>query len=311
MLRPLNRSWLAVVVLLLGLLIAGASCDSDDREPGAPAGTGDGTPVADFTEPTPGGEADEDEDVESNATVPPASADDGTPSTSGLPAPDAEGTPATVAERTVTPDSDAVGPQGEGMFPEVGQVTTALENFTLTIAGTHDIGTANTDATGIDLLYQQSAPEVFYILVDGDDQFDVEAWQMDDQLLFRDGEEISEAPPEVAEEFDIGSYLSTLPEVERIPDAEEVGNEDVAGLETTHYSVPADEALQYMPGMDDADVGDTEGSIEIWYAEEDDIVARIVVDLTWTNADDSDGSTNLEYVLADISSTADVQPPQE
>lgn len=85
--------WQSLVVRV-GLLIAGVSCDSDDREPGAPAGTGDGTPSADFTEPTAGRDEDDQRDVESNATVPPASADDGTPFTSGLPAPGAEGAPA-------------------------------------------------------------------------------------------------------------------------------------------------------------------------------------------------------------------------
>lgn len=198
------------------------------------------------------------------------------------------------------------------MFPAVGEVTTVLENFTLRITGTVNIGTEGADSRSeLELDYQQSEQNTFYMRIVDDEESDFEVWHVDGQLMQRGEDGISEGTPEFADDVDVHSYLSVLPEVERISDAEEVGSEDVAGLSTTRYSVPADDALQYMPGMQDVDTSDAEGFIEIWHAEEEAIGARIVVDLTWTNADDSEGTADMEYVLTNIGTTADVELPQD
>lgn len=55
--HPFARYRIGVVSLFAVclLVVAAAACtDDDDRDPGAPAGTGDGTPAGEFGVPTPG-----------------------------------------------------------------------------------------------------------------------------------------------------------------------------------------------------------------------------------------------------------------
>jgi hypothetical protein len=321
------RNNIRIVALIAAamLMIATACTDDSDRDPDAPAGTGAGTPSADFGTPSPepGEEEEEGGDevqgtsatVETEVTVPPSDTDDGTPGTSNLPSPQSTGTPVQVAERTVTPDSEAVGPQGQAIFPDIRSNVPDLENFTLTITGEIDITEQQDDsATQVNLDYSRSAPDTFYLFFEGDTQEDdipLETWQIGDQFWIREEGEINEASEGIADGFDISSYLSMLPDVSRISDAEHIGEEEVEGRTVQHYEIPADEAVGVLPGMEDADVSDAEGAIEVWVAEDEQIILRMVVDLQWTGANDEENSMDLEYQVTDIGETEDIQPPQE
>lgn len=316
-----NRVFILSLIAVAMMIIATACTgDDDDREPGARSGTGSGTQVADFTTPTPEeGEDEQDESVPGpdktvvpDATVPPAGADDGTPSTSGLPAPESTGTPAPIAERTVTPDAEGVGPQGELAFPDVRSGVPDLENFTLSITGEINIVEQQEGSpASVDLNYEQSAPDTFYLFYDGDDEFVVEVWSVGDQMWITEEGEITEATDDIANQFDVGAYMSMLPEINRITDAEQAGEEEIEGYTATHYVIPAEDAISTLPGMQDAEVNNAEGSIDVWIVEDEELILRMLVDLQWTGADDSENSMNLEYQVTNVGETEEVQPPQD
>lgn len=306
------------LLLAVALLIFAVACTDDpDREPDVPAGTGDGTPVADFLTPTPNGE-EQDEDaapgpdvtIVPEATVPPADADDGTPSTSDLPAPEGTGTPAPVAERTVTPDAEAVGPQGELLWPDLSVEAPDLENYTMTITGEIRMADAagRTDSP-IELTYQRSAQDTFYMLYEGDDDFTVETWRIGEQFWIREDDEVNEVGEEMADAFDVNAYLTMLPQIGEVSEAEMVGEEDIAGRTATHYEIPAEEAISVMTGARDAGVHDADGRVEVWIDEEENVILRMVVDLQWSDDADNDNLVDLEYTISDIGETEDVQPP--
>jgi hypothetical protein len=315
-------------ILSILILVVAVACtdDDDDRDPGAPAGTGEGTPSADFGVPTPDPDATPDPEEtpehyfggaerEPGERLTPEAAPPDPDATPPLPAPE---TPIDepLAERTVTPDTDVVGPEEEGIFPDVRAEGLPFDNYTMTITGEINVTPTDVDENGpatIDLRYEQAAPDSFYLMFDGDDEFVVETWRDGDQLWVRDPDEdvVMENTDELAADFDISVYLTMLPEIDRITDAEEVGQEEIDGRTTTQYTIPAAEAVQYMPGMQDIDFHDAEGSMDIWLAEDENAVMRMTVDLTWMDANDNENSVEIEYEITDIDETADIEVPEE
>ena len=317
-----NR-FLIVSLLAIAMTILATACtgDDDNRDPDAPSGTGSGTPVADFGTPTPeDGETDEgpdtvqepDSSVVPQETGEPVGDDDGTPGTSGLPTPGAVETEVSVGERTVTPDSEAVGPQGEQEFPDIRSNVPELDNFTLTITGEISIVDEQNDSpASVDLNYQQSAPNTFHLYFDGDDDQVVEVWNIDEQMWIRQDGEVTEATEELSEGFDIASYLGMLPDLSTISNAEPTGEEEVQGRATNHYVIEAEDAIRSLPSMQNAEVNDAEGSIELWVDAEEEQVIRMVVDLQWTDANDSENYMDLEYQVTEIGETEEIQLPEE
>lgn len=299
------------ICFLAGIMLLAAACSDDDdivAEPDVPAGTGSGTPEQDVPEGTV---AEQGTSVISEETE----AADETPGEELQP-PDPESTSLPLADRTVTPDDPGVGPQDEGMFPDIRAAAPELENYTLTITGEIDSAAAGDDESSmIDLDYKQSDPETFHLSFDGRNVADgegenvVEAWQVDNQMWIRDEGQVEEAPDEFAGSFDISSYLSMLPEIERISDAEEVGQEDVNGRTTTRYSVSGSEAVDYLPDTLAADVDEGEGTIDVWVDDEDGVVLRMTADLTWSSAEGDESTYQVQYEVTAIGETDEITVP--
>lgn len=303
-----KRFFVLTVVAITTLLLATAciddATDDPDRETGAPVGTGDGTPAGTFGTPTAEDGEGDDED-----TVP---GPEGTvvPEATVEPNDDEHSTPVSVAERTVTPDSDDVGPQGEPMFRSLDAQIEDLDNFTLTVTGqTAFQAVDDTEPIDVDLTYQQSSPDTYY-MHNASGEFDAEIWSVDGEIWIQDEDGVQEATNGIPEEFDVTVYLTMLPEVDRISDAEHVGQEERDGRTTEHYTIPADEAIAYMPGLQDAAPEDAEGSLDIWVDEEEDLIVHMVTDIRWADADGNELAIDLEYTLSDIGETEEISPPE-
>jgi hypothetical protein len=238
--------------------------------------------------------------------------DNATPDGEGLPEPQATTSPLALAERTVTPGDSATGPDGD-IFPDIRTQGPDLDNYTLTLVG-EIVSTEEAtqdQPTNVDLTFEQSDSETFHLLFDAADQFVVEVWSVEDQMWIREEEGINEASDEFADAFDIGVYLSILPEIEGISDAEETGEEEIEGRTTTHYTVPAESAVRYLPSADESQIQDPQGSIEIWLDETSNTVLRLIVDLTWMDAEGGENSNQSEYNVTSIGETEENEIPNQ
>lgn len=308
--RPARMSLFSLMVI--AILIVAVGCERDGNDP--PAGLGSGTPDHEVEQETSVPAVNSDE---TSGTVVPqvteeSEAADETPGEEGLPPPNPEGTQLPLADRTVTPDSGAVGPQGEALFPDVDVVEPNFENYTLTVTG--DVPATEDEETGdtaIDLMYEQSAPDTFHLLFDGADEFAVEAWQISDQMWIRnEGGTVEEATEDLAEAYSVSSYLTMLPEVNKVSEAEEIGEEEIDGRAVTHYSIPADEAIRNLPAAENGEAEEPEGSVEVWIDDEQNVI-RMTVDLTWMDAGQNEQAMQLDYDVTAIDATEDVEAPAQ
>ncbi len=318
-----------IVILALVVMVA---CVDRERDPDAPSGTGPGTPFSEFrtpspaptvaSSPTPTPQLPVDYGLEGKPRV---GGDPGTPGARLTPLVTPEGTftlpedvedpepqgtgtlqpPTRVAG---TPGVATPGPAGGGLFPSVRAQLPNLENYTLTFDGEFSYNAEmEVEASKMSLRYEQSAPGTFHLL--STNSVVVEIWSVNGTMWIRDSEGIKEAPEGFAESFDVTTYLTHLPQIERLSRAEEVGEEVIEGRTTTHYRVSAEDAVQVLPYVDPIRVKGPDGSMDIWLDEADQLVLRMIVDLTWVEVQEDESYSRSTYNISAIGETEDIEPP--
>lgn len=143
----------------------------------------------------------------------------------------------------------------------------------------------------------------------GDDAIDIEVWSLADATYIAEsGGTPVELPGSMASEFAPTNLLVIVPPVETLAVAEEVGQEDVNGRSATQYRVEAEDAAVIL-APEGAEINDAEGDMNIWIDDELGIVLQMTADVTWTNADDTDASVVIDYMVSDVGETDDIEAP--
>lgn len=324
---------LAPALLVLALIAACGSDDDDD--PTATTGSSGGTTEATSTSAdatTTGTAADgmttataEDDPATGTAddgmTTATADDDDATGTADGD---DATGT-ADDGTATGTAEDDATGTaedDGSGTgtadsgstddpLAELGDVT-ALENYTLVAEGSFNFTAAGAQAFTMEV--QRSAPDNYRFLVDILDLTTMEVWAVTDTMYIQmDGgttEDVPFTPEDTTGQFNPSFYLTQFQQPELFSTAELVGDEEINGRATTHYTFTAEQWAEATTelGMMVEEVGGEGG--DIWVDNELSVIVRMNTDLSWT-----DGTTGetfeqiMTWDVTDIDETEPVEPP--
>lgn len=254
----------------------------------------DTTPESDMTPETDGTET-------ADGTAPADS--DSTPEATADTTPDAMSTP----DGTGTPDTDA--PMGE-----IGELTTEVSNFTLNFNGDFDNVPDDTGAyftATMEMFLQQTSQDIYHLrfVTTGDEAAELEMWSLEDATYIAEsGGEPIPLPPGTAGQVAPTDTLMIVPPIGTLENAEEVGEEEVDGRTATHYSVAPEDAATILVSQN-VEVSNPEGEMDVWIDEELDIVLRMTSNVTFENADGSEGAVQIDYEVTDIDATEEIEAP--
>jgi hypothetical protein len=193
-----------------------------------------------------------------------------------------------------------------------------LPNFTLT--ANYDFQGTSADPESSDGTFamdiEQSAVDNYHTKIDtGDPTEAIETWRDGDNTWVSYGGEITQMPEGTDPSlYSPASFLNQVPDFEEQLKPTKVGEDNVSGRKTTHYKANAEQFLDLMSESDDTGylngATNEDGKVEIWIDKELQIIMKLDVDVTWTNADGTPGKAVETYLISDIGSTDKVAPPQ-
>jgi hypothetical protein len=314
------RYTLFAVSTLFVLILAACGGGDDDATATPAAANTPAAAAATPTQPTAAGTPDPGT-PEATATVAAA-----TPTTAPASPPAVTPTvAATPTERAATPTTQAVAPT---MTPGVGATATIdpedpfadiemldpelLPNFTMSFRLSATGISEEEDLESMILEIQQSEIDNYHMRFEGDGVV-VEAWQIDGiSYLRQDDGSILEVPAEAgAGFFSPSMFLTVMPALDPELRAARVGEETVNGRQTTHYRITGADYLALSEFFGTGEVpSDISGDVNVWIDNELNIMIRQNADITWTNADGTQGNFDAEYEIRDIGTTPRVEAPQ-
>ena len=280
---------IAIIAITTILSACSISGDSDDPDPSP-------TEVADIA-PT----ATDAPDVPTATTEPTATATaTTTPTSTATPEPTATATATPSPTPTATPIPIVQNPFADAPSPDL-----VLENYTITYFGEFD--TENTDPETLDLFVEQSSPAHYHLRAGTE----VELWVIEDATYFRNPEDGSVF--QIPSAVDPGlispaAYLIQVPNPANVPQALEVGTDEVEGRPATHYSVSGD-LIALFNQAEDQTVNDPEGEINVWIDQELGFVSKMDVDMEWTDETGVRQSAIIDLVVSMVGTTAEISAP--
>lgn len=228
------------------------------------------------------------------------------------PAPTATVSPTPTASPTPTVTSTPTPEIVELPFGSVARPETTLTNYTVAYTAEFTGGGATEDGT-IDLLIEQSAPDAYHLLIrsEGAAASLTEYWFVAGRAYFRgvDGQVFEVTGSVDPSTFSPSAFLITVPSVTGIPRAERGEVELVEGRETTYYSVEAEDTAQFAAPQDGSGFNNPEGELEVWIDNQQNFVAQMSANLSWTDNAGGDHSMAIEYRVSRVGSTPQVNPP--
>lgn len=224
---------------------------------------------------------------------------------------------ATRAEPTATEDDDVTPTAEEGEDQvDIGDYTTIdpelLPNFTLMF--TFDVtGVPDQEDTHLDLEIQQSSVENYHLRLGAADT-EIETWLVDGtSWVAEPGGGVTEIPGgEDSGLFSPAMFLQQVPTIDPAMQAELVDDDDeVSGRSTSHYRVSGMDMMTFTNYLQGAEAdADVQGYADIWIDNELRIMIKQTSDITWTNADGSEGAFLYDFLIDEIGSTPPVTAPQ-
>ena len=209
------------------------------------------------------------------------------------------------AEATATATAAPEAPVGEivPLDPE------AIPNYSLTIrlAAT---GLGGPGDSTFDYDIQQSATDRYHLKADSSGT-NLEIWKIGDQAFIAQAGGEPAPLPEGSDTalFSPVTFLQVIPPIDAAANAQDLGTETIDGRSARHYRLSADDYLNGVPFLGEQEFSDAEGQLDIWVDDELKTPLRQQGEVTWTNADGSDGRFTIDYQLTAIGSTPDVQAP--
>lgn len=286
------------MVLSLAILTAcGGGGDSDTEEVVDPTVTV--APAGPTATSTAEGEAEDEPTATPEATNTPEATATTTPSPTPVPP---TATPTNTPTPTATPLPTVTAP-----FSETRPLGEALTNFTLDYSARFD----GTDETGsVDLRIAQAREDSYHLQVaTGGEQ--TQAWRVNEVIyVLGPGGAAVELPAVVDQNlYAPASFLALVPDLSMIESATVLGeNVDVQGRDTTHLEIDPAIAAAFRPSQ--SEVGDdVEGTFEVWVDNELGIIIQMDVDVSWTEAAGETQTIGIDYLVTNINSTPEAQPP--
>ena len=219
-----------------------------------------------------------------------------------------EPTATTASDPTSTTSADVSTPTDEEFEDFETLDPEALPNFSLRMSY---IATnlAETPQTTVTFQIEQNAVDNYHINMDADGEV-LEMWTVGGRSWISESGEVIESPSGPL--FRPSDLLSTTEVLPEELDAEREGEEEVNGRETTKWVVDAEDYVEMAQedGSIPSGATDAAGEMAVWIDNELNIMIKSEADVTWTNADGTDGSLLYDYEIYDIGSTDEVQSPQ-
>lgn len=290
-----RRRFIAFIAgLTLMLLLAGCSIGGDDAT--STATSAPSAPTATST-------------VETSASPTEAEASPETASPTTSASPTAAASPTRSASPTVAASPTATAAP-ESAIGEIVQLdANQVPNFTLAI---------NIQASGIGgpgdvtIAYQidQSATDRFHLKANNSGTA-LELWKIgEDSYIAQAGGDPARQPEGTDTTlFSPATFLQIVPTVPAETNAQDLGTETIDGRTTQHRRISAELYLQQASFLGGTAVTHPDGELDIWIDSELKTPLKMEGDLTWTNADGSDGKFNIDYQLTQVGSTPEVQAP--
>lgn len=296
------RSRLRLFFVLAAFLVVFGACsfggdDDDDGDETPTSTTVSGVETATSTaEPT---ETEPTEEPTATATETATATATSTPEPTNTPTPSPTPSP--------TPEPIVTDPFGSIQLPD-----TVLQNFTLEYSTSSSGGEQSRGSLGIYI--EQFNPNQFYVRTEGDEVSGVEAveiWVTADATFFRPpGGEVSEIPGAMDSTlFSPGAYLILTPDLSDVPEATDLGTEEVNGIVTRHYRFDAEDMDDDTALPEESELTDPQGEVDVWIDEERGIAIRMEGDVSWEDENGERIELELFYELSAIDSTAEIQPP--
>jgi len=313
-------------VLLLAFSVACGGDDDDSNSSASTAAspTAKSTPVTSAaTSTTAGGAAG------GSATTSAASP---TTAEASATATKAEGTATTAeasateeeASATATEEASPTGQAGatetsssDDPLADVQQINPEdLPNFTMTFTFDSQGMTDTTQNGVVSADVEQASPENYHIKFESSGQTAVEVWRVGDTYYSDFGTGITSQPASDGTElFTPTTLVSTVPQIEDMPGVENKGTDRIEGRKTTHYFMNGQDYIQSAIDEGQGSSGlegatDAAGGIDFWIDNDLKILLKGDGDITWKNADGSDGEFKYNLAITDIGNTAEVTAPQ-
>lgn len=290
--RFLVASLVGVVVLLLG---AACSVGGGSKTPTATTAASVASPPASATaaaSPTHHASPVAGSPVAGSPTA-------GSPSAS----PTIPATPTRAASPTATRIPEAPIGEVQTLDPE------KIPNFSMT-ASLETTGIGGSGDSTLEYVIQQSSADRFHLKVNGTGTT-LEIWKIGDQsFIAQSGGEPAPLPEGTDTAlFSPTTFLQVIPPIDAGSNAQDLGAEKIDGRPARHYRLAADDFLKGGVFVGEQTVSNAKGQIDIWIDDEFRTPLRQQGDLTWTNADGSDGRFKIDYQLTQIGSTPEIQPP--
>ena len=275
-------------ILLAAVLLSGCIVGTDDDDP---------TPTSESRE-TPTEAASPSPQVTATATTQPSPE-----------APTATTAPATATTTPTPRPTSTATPIPTEPLGEIAPINPiALENFTLST----DIslrGIPGQSDFVLNLLILQASPSHYYVKSTTGGS-SLESWLVDGTTY------LTQADGSVAELpggsdtalFSPALLVQTVPALAGETQAIDLGTEEVAGRQTTHRQIAADDLIADTTWLP-ADASDADGVVDLWIDNELGIVIRQEADITWENADGSTGSYEIRYEVTNVGATEPVTAP--
>lgn len=303
---------LAAALLLVPLLgacsVAGIGGDDDDDEPEITATMPSESGAGDESEaqPTPAPDDTPTATAEPTATA----TDEPTATATETPAPTATPTvtpTATPVPPTPTPDLTVQDPFGDLTTPNV-----ALDNYTLRyVAEFTGLPDDPAGEARIEIQIQQHSPENYHmVVINQTEGMSTEFWVIDgtSYVAGPDGS-VTQVPGSADQNLlSPGAYMIMVPTFEQIQEAERMGTETVEGRETVYYVIESSQMNSLGTGQGQT-IQDPEGQVEIWVDAEQGFMVKMLSDVTWTDPEGGQQSARFDYLVSQIGTTSEVQPP--
>ncbi len=292
------------VVLLAGaailLLSAACSVGGSDKTPTPTTAAVTASPTAGSASASPSAVASPTH-AASPVTASPTAA--GSPTMSASPTRAASATPTRAASPTATTIPET--PVGEivPLDPE------KVPNYTLAI-NLAASGIGGPGDTTFTYAIEQSAADHFHLKADSSGS-SMEIWKIGDSSYIAQSGGQPAPLPEGSDTalFSPATFLQVVPPIDAATKAQDLGAETIDGRGTRHYRLSADSFLNGVPFLGGQSFSGASGQIDIWVDDELKTPLRQQGEVTWTNADGSDGRFKIDYALTQIGSTPEVQAP--
>lgn len=295
-----RRAIAFVAALTILMLSAACSIGGDDATPSATTGTVDSSPTTGQSAGSP--------DAHTSPTRV-GSPVAGSPTSSGSPTAAASPTRSATATATRAPSPTATA------IPEtaIGEIVlldpATVPNYTLAISLSL-AGIGGSDTSTFDYSIQQSATDRFHLKADSSGT-SLELWKIGDtSFIAQSGGE--PAPlPEGSDTalFSPETFLQVIPPIDSGAMAQDLGTETIDGRTAHHFRLSADNFLSGVSFLGGQAFSAADGELDIWVDDELKTFLRQQGEISWKNADGSDGNFKIDYELTQIGSTPEVQPP--